>query len=52
VRKLPLVIHVEPLNPVALNKSCRYSPGLYGVALLELLGFLLVPLGQPQEGQT
>ena len=26
VRKFPLVIHVEPLNPVALNKSCRYCP--------------------------
>jgi hypothetical protein len=26
VRKLPLVIHVKPLNPVALNKSCRYCP--------------------------
>ena len=25
-RKFPLVIHVEPLNPVALNKSCRYCP--------------------------
>ena len=23
-RKLPLVIHVEPLNPVILNKTCRY----------------------------
>jgi hypothetical protein len=23
-RKLPLVIHVEPMNPVALNKTCRY----------------------------
>ena len=26
VRKFPLVIHVEALNPVALNKSCRYCP--------------------------
>ena len=25
-RKLPLVIHVDPLNPVALNKTCRYCP--------------------------
>lgn len=24
MRKFPLVIHVEPLNPVALSKSCRY----------------------------
>jgi hypothetical protein len=23
-RKVPLVIHVDPLNPVALNKTCRY----------------------------
>ena len=26
VRKFPLVIHVEPLSPVALSKSCRYCP--------------------------
>ena len=26
LRKLPLVIHVDPRNPVALNKSCRYCP--------------------------
>jgi hypothetical protein len=26
LRKFPLVIHVEPLNPVALNKTCRYCP--------------------------
>lgn len=25
-RKLPLVIHVDPLNPVASNKTCRYCP--------------------------
>lgn len=25
-RKLPLVIHVDPLNPIALNKTCRYCP--------------------------
>jgi hypothetical protein len=25
-RKFPLVIHVEPLNAVALNKSCRHCP--------------------------
>ncbi len=25
-RKLPLVIHVDQLNPVALNKTCRYCP--------------------------
>jgi hypothetical protein len=24
LRKLPLVIHVDPINPVAINKSCRY----------------------------
>ena len=24
IRKVPLVIHVDPRNPVALNKSCRY----------------------------
>ncbi len=23
-RKFPLVIHVEPQNPVAINKTCRY----------------------------
>ena len=26
-RKVPLVIHVDPLHPVALNKTCRYCPG-------------------------
>jgi hypothetical protein len=26
VRKLPLVIHVDPVQPVALNKTCRYCP--------------------------
>lgn len=25
-RKLPLMIHVDPLTPVALNKTCRYCP--------------------------
>jgi SEC-C motif len=25
-RKVPLVIHIEPLNPVSLNKTCRYCP--------------------------
>ena len=25
-RKLPLVIHVDPLNPVSINKICRYCP--------------------------
>ena len=25
-RKFPLVIHVEPRNPVALNKTCFYCP--------------------------
>ncbi len=25
-RKLPLFIHVDPCNPVALNKTCRYCP--------------------------
>jgi len=25
-RKLPLFIHVEPLNPVVLGKTCRYCP--------------------------
>jgi hypothetical protein len=25
-RKFPLVIHVEPQNPVAINKTCRYCP--------------------------
>jgi hypothetical protein len=24
LRKIPLVIHVDPINPVAINKSCRY----------------------------
>jgi hypothetical protein len=27
LRKLPLVVHVDPLNPVALNKTCRYCAG-------------------------
>jgi hypothetical protein len=27
LRKVPLVIHVSPLNPLALNKTCRYCPG-------------------------
>ena len=26
-RKLPLVIHVDPMQMVALNKTCRYCPG-------------------------
>ena len=26
LRKVPLVIHVDPRNPVALHKSCRYCP--------------------------
>lgn len=25
-RKLPLWIHVDPMNPVMLNKTCRYCP--------------------------
>ena len=25
-RKLPLVIHVDPMNPIVLNKTCRYCP--------------------------
>lgn len=25
-RKLPLLIHVDPANPVALNYTCRYCP--------------------------
>jgi hypothetical protein len=25
-RKIPLVIHVDPCNPLALNKTCRYCP--------------------------
>lgn len=24
LRKVPLVVHVDPMNPVAINKSCRY----------------------------
>ncbi|HEY3082774.1 MAG TPA: hypothetical protein VGM69_23040 [Chloroflexota bacterium] len=27
LRKLPLVVHVDPMELVALNKSCRYCPG-------------------------
>ena len=26
LRKLPLVIHVDPLYSIALNKTCRYCP--------------------------
>jgi hypothetical protein len=26
LRKVPLIIHVDPVNPVAINKSCRYCP--------------------------
>lgn len=26
LRKVPLVVHVDPINPVAINKSCRYCP--------------------------
>jgi hypothetical protein len=26
-KKLPLVIHVAPLFPLVLNKTCRYCPG-------------------------
>ncbi|MFQ5854669.1 MAG: hypothetical protein ACE5LU_03355 [Anaerolineae bacterium] len=25
-RKLPLFIHVDPANPIVLNKTCRYCP--------------------------
>jgi len=25
-RKLPLVIHIDPMNLLALNKTCRYCP--------------------------
>src|SRR5215813_4141782 len=25
-RKLPLVIHVDPMQPVSVNKTCRYCP--------------------------
>ena len=25
-RKFPLLIHVDPRNPVCLNKTCRYCP--------------------------
>ncbi len=27
LRKLPLVIHIDPQQLVALNKACRYCPG-------------------------
>ena len=27
LRKLPLVVHVEPLELLVLNKGCRYCPG-------------------------
>jgi hypothetical protein len=26
LRKLPLVIHIDPMLPLALNKTCRYCP--------------------------
>ena len=26
LRKLPLVIHIDPMQPLALNKTCRYCP--------------------------
>ena len=26
LRKLPLFIHVQPLQPIVLNKTCRYCP--------------------------
>jgi hypothetical protein len=26
LRKVPLVVHVDPKNPVAIHKSCRYCP--------------------------
>lgn len=26
LRKVPLVVHVDPKNPIAINKSCRYCP--------------------------
>jgi hypothetical protein len=41
--------------PVADNERAewyfRYSPGLYGIALLEMFGFLSVKHGCPAEGQ-
>jgi hypothetical protein len=26
VRKLPLFIHIDPMHPIVLNKTCRYCP--------------------------
>jgi hypothetical protein len=50
VRKLPLVIHIDPANLVALNKTCRYCPrcDLLIVHQDELEGWLAAFFGQQQ----
>ena len=50
VRKLPLVIHVDPMQLVALNKTCRYCPGcdLLIAHQDEIEGFLAALFGDRQ----
>lgn len=37
LRKVPLVVHGDPLNPVAINKSCRYCPRCEGEKVSRVL---------------
>ena len=48
VRKLPLVIHVEPHTLCALNKTCRVCPGcaLVRAKKLEIEDFLRATFGR------
>src|SRR4051794_1604047 len=50
VRKLPLVIHVDPAHMIALNKTCKFCP--YCDLLIahqdEIEGFLAAYFGQNQ----
>ena len=50
-RKLPLVIHIDPMQLIALNKTCRYCPGcdLLVAHRDEIEGLLSAVLGLPPE---
>jgi hypothetical protein len=56
-RELPLVIHIEPLQLVALNKACRYCPHCdlliaHQDQLEALSGRVLLSTGQRSLGMT